>query len=164
MIAKTVAALHGHDGSDDFVYGVLRSTEMSLSDKDLAAASFLTDHAGPEWIHARQAVAAPLLELHARADSDNLDAIESYSRILVEAENPSADLMAFALPKLESRWADEEIADAAAVTLTASSEWLAENCTDCRTRRTSMSAEPATVGVKKASIEEGVATLRSLAH
>ncbi len=72
-------------GTDTAYMWFFRS-ERPLAEKDRAAAELLAAHEGIEWLHLRQMVATQLLDLHARNGSDDLDAIERYTAILIDGQ------------------------------------------------------------------------------
>ena len=154
-------------GTDTAYMWFFRS-ERPLAEKDRAAAELLAAHEGIEWLHLRQMVATQLLDLHARNGSDDLDAIERYTAILIEAENPSADLVAWALPQLDERWTAAQRRDAAGVAVEAATEWLARSCADCTEtarRATAPVADASTdADGKRRAVSDAVGTLAGLAQ
>ena len=154
-------------GTDTAYMWFFRS-ERPLAEKDRAAAELLAAHEGIEWLHLRQMVATQLLDLHARNGSDDLDAIERYTAILIEAENPSADLVAWALPQLDERWTAAQRRDAAGVAVEAATEWLARSCADCTEparRATAPVADASTdADGKRRAVSDAVGTLAALAQ
>ena len=154
-------------GTDTAYMWFFRS-ERPLAEKDRAAAELLAAHEGIEWLHLRQMVATQLLDLHARNGSDDLDAIERYTAILIEAENPSADLVAWARPQLDERWTAAQRRDAAGVAVEAATEWLARSCADCTEtarRATAPVADASTdADGKRRAVSDAVGTLAGLAQ
>lgn len=141
-----VAVLHNtaDTGTD---YASLLRSEAPLADKDRAAETLLASYTGAEWNVVRQAVSAQLLELHLRNGSGDTEAIGRYTAALVEAENPSANLIAPALEQLRGTWSAEQIAAAARTSHAVASAWLTQHCAECmHPSRASVSAPAAAAG------------------
>lgn len=167
LIHKNIAVFHAMDDQGDGTdYASLLRSDVPLAQKDRAAAGLLATYTGPEWSGVRQMVAAPLLELHLRNGSQDLDAIERYTRALIEAENPSADILAPALAQLQDRWGAEEVRQATRAAREAASAWLGKHCLDCGNRRIVGDA-PAASGdqkarAKAAAVEAAMPALEAL--
>lgn len=160
---------HGEKDGDLDLGHFLRS-EAPLSDKHEAAQAILAEHSGDGWYFLEQMVAAPMLELTLNSPEGgrNLEAVEAYTRLLVQNENPSGDLIARALPLLQERWSPEEVRQAARTTLHASQRWLAKQCADCDEQNVARPAAarvdvPATVQESRYdAIEEAIPALKRL--
>lgn len=161
-VRESSAIFFGVSGGTN--HAVLLRSQASLDEKDRAATALFAEYTGPKWTLLRQMAAVQLLELHQRADSRDLDAIDRYTRVLVEGRNPDAGLIAWALDRLDGRWTDSQREGAAQATHEAAERWLADNCADCLLGRTSeRSAATGAPARKAATIAEGLGVLAELA-
>lgn len=131
-LLEAMEVYHGEKDGDLDLGHFLRS-EASLSEKHEAAQAMLAEHSGDGWYFLEQMVAAPMLELTLNSPEvdRNLEAVEAYTRLLVQNENPSGDLIARALPLLREHWSPEEVRQSARVALESSQRWLAKQCAGC---------------------------------
>ncbi|MGB3545170.1 hypothetical protein [Rubrivirga sp.] len=167
IIRRNLDASFAEDPETGMGYRWLFRSERPLAEKDAAAARLIDAHPGIEWVHLRQMVAAELLELHKRNASDDIDAIERYTAVLVEAENPSADLFTYSLPLLEERWSASERQEAARVAVRSATDWLGQNCTDCAAsarRAAAPGGDTPAANDKRRAVEDALGTLADLAR
>lgn len=136
-------------------------SERPLAEKDAVAASLLDEHPGVEWIFARQKIAVPLLELHLRAGSEDVAAIERYARVLIETGNPSADLLSEALPLLGDRIDAEERDAALASTQAAARTWLSQvQCDGCTAEALQVDSEEGGLPRKVRALQDALGPLQ----
>lgn len=161
MFVNAATVFHNLNGEGTDYASLLRSN-APLREKDAAVKALLDSHPGDEWLHLRQTAATPMLDMHLRHGSTDLDAIDRYARVLVEAENPSADLLSPALEMLRGRWTASEIQSAAATSFASASSWQTQNCADCATKQGV--SESNDTDVKRSAIAEALPTLRTLSR
>lgn len=159
---------HGEQEGDLDVGHFLRSN-ATLQEKHAAARSMLDRYDEAEWYILQQLLAAPMLDLLLQSEGGRSDqaALALYTRLLLQNENPSGDLLAHALPLLRGYWSDEEVGHAARQSLAASTKWLSQTCPDCALTGARGAAQKAT-GVQPndryASISQSLDVLRDLSR
>lgn len=161
MFRRTVEVMASPIGPYEVAAQMLRAA-VPVQEKDPYVRELLDAHLGPEWTYLRQTLAHPMLELHLRSETGDIEAIARYASVLVETETPSADLLAQALPLLEEVWTADRRAEAARVAVAASEHWLQRVCVDCTARRATDGAVHADEGMaaRALALRGGMATLR----